>query len=443
MSTTIHATPSLPTVSIVPLRQGLSSTGGTMEVMVRVAAPAQPATATVRPALRLALVIDRSGSMSGKPLEEAKRCIEHIVTRLQPSDSVAVVAYDNQVHTPVPMQPASTNQAMLSAIREMESGGSTDLLAGWEAGAKQLEAGQSNTVSRVILLSDGQANAGLTDASQIFRHCADWLSKGVTTTTVGLGRGFNEDLMVGMATAGGGQHYYGESADDLYDGFDEELSLLKSLCLRRLRVKPVAAPGVIAEPLGLVTRTAEGWVSLSDLAWGSEAFLMLRLHVPAQVSGEMTLLAVTLEAQDEQGQAISLHASPLVLPVVSPDRLLQLPVDGTIQSRLREVEFAELSARARQMVRQGQVREAQAELTRARERFHDQPWIIGKLDRLQELLDRDAEFASKEMHYSAMKMSKRLASVDEACFSADEMESVEVPAFLRRKLEEGRGRRRS
>lgn len=435
--------PLAPELSIVSLRQGISSAGGTHEVMLRVRAPKNPSDPTKRTPLRLALVIDRSGSMSGKPLEEAKRCVEHIVTRLQPSDSVAVVAYDNQVQTPVSIQPANTGQALLSAIREMESGGSTDLFAGWEAGAEQLEAGQPDAVSRVILLSDGQANAGLTDPSQVFKHCAEWLAKGVTTTTVGLGRGFNEDLMVGMATAGGGQHYYGESADDLHDGFDEELSLLKSLCLRQLRVKPIAAPGVIAEPLGLVTRTTEAWVSLSDLAWGSEAFLMLRLHVPAQVGGEMTLLAATLEAQDEQGQAISLHASPLLLPVVSPERLLQLPVDETVHSRLREVEFAELSARARRLVREGQVREAQAELTHARERFRDQPWIIGKLDRLQELLDRDSEFASKEMYYSAMKMSKRLASATEACFSADEMDSTEMPAFLRRKLEEGRGRRRS
>ncbi|MBS0454454.1 MAG: VWA domain-containing protein [Proteobacteria bacterium] len=442
--TTTNPTPLTPEISVIPLRHGVSSAGGAHEVMVRIRAPERRGVAPKRTPLRLALVIDRSGSMDGAPLQEAKRCVEHIVTRLQPVDSVAVLAYDNAIQVPVPLQPAHSHQAILAAIREIESGGSTDLFSGWEEGAKQLEGGHAQAISRVILLSDGQANHGLVDAQQIFKHCASWLAKGITTSTVGLGRGFNEDLMVGMASASGGQHYYGKSAQDLYDGFDEELSLLNSLFLRRLRVKPVTAPGVIAEPLGLIKPDANGWVPLSDLAWGSEAFLMLRLHVAAQAGGTLaSLLAVNLEAQSDEGQSIVLSIPPLAVPVLSPQDWQALHIDATVASRLSEAEFAELSDRARRLVRQRQVEEARALLAQARERFKDQPWIVGKLERLEALLEQDTVLASKEMLYSAMKMSRRLAAASEASFCADEMESTEMPAFLRRKLEEGRGRRRS
>ena len=117
---------------------------------------------------------------------------------------------------------------------------------------RQLEGCMDSTTSRVILLSDGQANHGLCEIAEIEKHCSAMLSRGVSTTTVGLGRGFNEDLMIAMARAGGGQQYYGQSADDLFDSFDEEFQLLQALCLRGLDLKFIAAPGVIIEPLGLV-----------------------------------------------------------------------------------------------------------------------------------------------------------------------------------------------
>ena len=152
-------------------------------------------------------------------------------------------------------------------------------------GAKQLEKGLDSSISRVILLSDGQANHGLVEQGAIEKHCHEWLAKGVTTTTVGLGRGFNEDLMIAMAKAGGGQQYYGQTAADLFDSFDEELSLLYALCLRQLCLTLIPAQGVIIEPLGVFDQNADGTFQLSDLAWASESWLAVRLHVSPTATG--------------------------------------------------------------------------------------------------------------------------------------------------------------
>lgn len=186
----------------------------------------------------------------------------------------------------------------------------------------------------MVLLSDGQANQGKVEPDLIARDCTGWLERGVSTTTVGLGRAFNEELMIAMAKAGGGQQYYGQRAEDLYDAFDEELSLLQAMMMRGLRVRPVAAAGVLVDVLGQAKTDAEGWSTLSDLAWGAEVWVLLRLHLSAQATGadrQRTLLGVSLQAQDMDGKAVELHAAPLALPV----RAAAKPDGGVGRSHLR------------------------------------------------------------------------------------------------------------
>ena len=84
--------------------------------------------------------------------------------------------------------------------------------------------------------------------------------------------------MMGMARAGGGQQYYGQTAEDRFDGFDEELALLQVMFLRHLRLKLIPGPGVVVEPLGLVQRNDDGSLTLSDLAWAAESWLLVRLQ---------------------------------------------------------------------------------------------------------------------------------------------------------------------
>jgi Ca-activated chloride channel family protein len=211
-----------PTILLSPLKPAIPAQGGAIDIMVRVQGQEQPvrdkAGGTPK---RLSLVVDRSGSMCGQPLHEALKCVEYIAGCMTPKDQISVVVYDDDVQVLMPLGPVTSMEAMKRLLSSVDDGGSTNLFGGWEAGARQLEKGQDSNISRVILLSDGQANHGLLEQDAIEQHCREWLAKGVSTTTVGLGRGFNEDLMIGMAKAGGGQQYYGQTAADLFDSFDE------------------------------------------------------------------------------------------------------------------------------------------------------------------------------------------------------------------------------
>ena len=430
-----------PTNLLTPSRSAIPAAGGVLEVLVRVQAPDQPGENQhkVTPK-RLALVVDRSGSMDGQPLTEALKCVLHIAERMTTADQMAVVVYDDKVDTLVAMAPMRSAADIGQAIAQVTSGGCTDLFAGWEEGARQLEGGMKESISRVLLLSDGQANRGLQEVDAIVKHCQEWLAKGVSTTTVGLGRSFNEDLMIAMARAGGGQQYYGQTAEDLYDNFDEEFSLLQALCLRQLDIKLIPATGVIIETVGLVQQNADGSYRLSDLAWGSQASLMLRLHIsPSSVGDVRDLLAVTLSARTLEGQTVTAQASMLRLPAFDQAGFDAAPADEYVASRLQELDFGTASQALRELARRGDARGVQAMLDELERRFGQHPWLKDKLARLRILAEQDAEMMSKEVMFSQRKMSSRLNARHEVSYSMDETHSA-MPSFLRKKAEEGKGR---
>ena len=143
--------------------------------------------------------------MSGEPLHEAVRCARHMIDRLTPTDLASLVVFDDRVDTMVPARPVGDRKPLYAALAHIRSGGSTNLHGGWKAGMESILPGAGNAaLARVILLSDGNANVGETTSSvEIAALCAAAAEQGVTTSTYGLGRDFNEDLMVRMAQRGG------------------------------------------------------------------------------------------------------------------------------------------------------------------------------------------------------------------------------------------------
>jgi Mg-chelatase subunit ChlD len=167
--------------------------------------------------LQIALVADRSGSMDGEKLEITKDALAQFVRSVGPRGRIAVLTYDDEVQLVCDLEPAS--ESLARRIESIESGGSTNLYAGWVAGAKLVGRG-----GRVILLSDGLANVGrITAAEPLARHAATSYERfGVTTTTIGVGHDYDERLMAGMARAGGGAHYFAQSAGQIVAAFSQE-----------------------------------------------------------------------------------------------------------------------------------------------------------------------------------------------------------------------------
>lgn len=402
-----------------------------------------------RTPLSLAVVLDRSGSMAGRPLAEAKRCARMIIDGLGVNDRAAIFAFDDEIECFAPLTNASHKSLLATAIDSIASGGSTDLHGGWRAGAEALRAGLAgHGLHRVILLSDGNANAGLSDIEAIAGEGKQFAQAGVTTSTYGLGDNFNENLMLALATAGRGNAYYGKTALDLAEPFEAELALLSNLCARSVILKVTCEEGVSVRLLNgyaPVEGEQHAWW-LPDVAFASEAWAMLEFTVAPEriaAAGDVFSPAVSVSVQ-----ANAWNASPLYLiagipplPVVDPATLGAMPRDPLVETRLLELGAARALEEVRAALEAGDWTLARKLLDDALVVYAAHPWASAILATMQRLVnDGDPAVASKELRYSARSLNMRLAATDEVGRSVDEPDSVQL--FLRRKGSQGEGRRR-
>jgi Ca-activated chloride channel family protein len=194
--------------------------------------------------LNLSIVLDRSGSMAGEKIEAAKQAARSLVQRLSPADTVSVVAFDTDVETIAEPATGASQEDLASRIAGIHAGATTNLSGGWLKGREHVAANRRDeTVNRVLLMTDGLANVGITDPLRLEELCRSAAEVGVATTTIGFGDGFHEGLLQAMAGAGGGATYYIEEIDQAHGVFEEELEGLLSVCAQNLEVELVPTAG--------------------------------------------------------------------------------------------------------------------------------------------------------------------------------------------------------
>jgi len=243
--------PPMPTLTLAADRSFIRSSGHSVRYLhARITAPAAPRD-RIRPPVHAAFSLDRSGSMAGAKLELAKAALETALGHLAATDRFAVVTFDDVVALAIPATFATAAAIDLTRtkLRDVDSGGSTALCDGWlracsEVAAPNPAGGSPAPVARCFLLTDGEANVGEVDPMALAQHAADQLARGVRTVTFGLGDAFNEALLQGIATAGGGHFYHVEHAAQIGDFFTSELGEALDVVSRDVRLMVRApAPG--------------------------------------------------------------------------------------------------------------------------------------------------------------------------------------------------------
>lgn len=391
--------------------------------------------------LNISIVIDRSGSMSGQPLEEAKKSAIMMVQNMTSKDRISIISYDDEAHLIVPSTFCSNKEFIINCIHRIECGGMTNLHTGWLLGAEEVAKFKNKrSINRVLLLSDGNANRGLTNINQINEQCSGLADTGVTTSTYGLGIHFNESLMIEMAKNGLGQSYYGETAEDLLDPFREEFELLKNIIATDIKLK-FTSPKFIKTKLMNNFRVDEvqsSWF-MPDIAKDGEGWALFKLNLSESYikSKAIEVLRCYVSYKNNYGKDIIVDPIKLILEPLSPNAFEVIAENEKVKSRITEMKVANIQLEAMQAARREDWYHVDNLIDQAKEISKDNDWLSRSIRALEKYSkSRRTENFSKEAMYSSAKIDKRLVANNEENWDLNE-ENFKA-AYLRRKIERGK-----
>ena len=249
-----------------------------------------------RASVNIAIVIDKSGSMTGEKISKAKEAAIMAIRRLGANDIVSVVVYDSGVNVIVPATKASDKEDIFQAIRNIEAGGSTALYDGVRKGAAQLRKFiRHERGNRLVLLSDGLANVGPDSPQELGKLGKQLIKEGISVTTIGLGLSYNEDLMMRLAYNSDGNHYFAKRASDLEEIFDDEFGKVMCVVAQEIQTKIKLGKGV--RPVRFLGREGkihgqQASVFINQIYSKNEKVIVLEVEVEPTEMGQVRQLAV-------------------------------------------------------------------------------------------------------------------------------------------------------
>jgi Ca-activated chloride channel family protein len=389
---------------------GLVTKGQSSERIVEIIIQApELAEDTKIPGLNLALVLDRSGSMSGGKLGYVKQAAEHVLDLLSNKDRVAIVVYDDQVNVIAEsMQINETNRVELKRkLSLVHTGGTTALCDGWLAGCEQVATvAKKDTLDRTLLLTDGLANVGETDPEKLAMHARELAIRGVSTTTFGVGLDFNESLLQSMAQMGGGNFYFIEKPDDIPGLFQSEFRDLTSVAVRDVELSMQLPESVKARLYG-------GWrhdikdghlkIYPGNLVSGRVQSFYLKLDITAEFSGNEVKIPVHAFGKGKNDEVLECKAE-VVLRIATKQDVDVAQPDQDLIKRFAEIDLAETANEALKLEREG--RRNAARVLMQQSVATNQPFVNpSRLEEYKLMSERMAAGLNKEdrkrVHYQA------------------------------------------
>jgi Ca-activated chloride channel family protein len=392
-------------------------------LLIELEAPPAPPRDAGRAPVNLAFVIDRSGSMSGPKIATARSAVEEAIARLKPTDRFSLVAYDDQIEVVTESTDATPDarRRALDALSRIDARGSTNLGEGWLRGCEQVARRRSEQgVNRCLLLTDGLANQGITDRSELERHARELRERGVTTTTFGVGADFDERLLQAMSDAGGGNFYFIESAPQIRDHMTSEVGENLEVVARDVVVEIDGAPGITVESLlafggGAINHGAGARVQLGDLVSEQRQSVVVRLNFPYGEIGRTIDARVRVTDRDGAFAAVLAEARTQLSFEYADDRTNDLqPRDVDVDRAVARAFATRVRREALDLNRGGQYREAAERLRHVAERIRGyaaaDPEMLGIVAELEAdqlpVSAPMAPMAAKAMYFSNETMAR-------------------------------------
>jgi Ca-activated chloride channel family protein len=397
----------------------------TAVLKVTLLAPEAPNVAD-RPPVNLTLVLDRSGSMSGSKIDNAREAAIAAVRRLGGKDIFSLVIYDNEVETLVPAQSAGYVEWIEARIRAIQPRGNTALFSGVSQGAAEIRKHLGGPyVHRILLLSDGLANVGPSSPADLARLGAALVKEGISVTTIGVGTDFNEDLMTQLARNSDGNHYFVESSGDLPRIFARELGDVLSVVASQVEIEVECPGGVV--PVRIIGRDGQilgnkVQLQMNQLYGGQEKYVLVEVRVPAAAAGSSAPIATAQcryqNALSRQPETASARAD---VRFSADEQAVRESADLNVNQALISNEIAETRELALDLYNRGNVkggaemlRERQVELEQRLDRVGLSRVLSAPVSRLREeaqdyemgAVDSGAKKAIRAENYQVMEQQQ-------------------------------------
>jgi Ca-activated chloride channel family protein len=408
-----------------------------VSVLIELTAPSAPPPdpAEAKPARTLQIVLDRSGSMSGDRIEGAKTALLALVDRLDPTDRFGLVAFDDTVNLVLATRPLSDKPAAKRAIANVNTGGSTDLSAGYLRGIQEARRVVGPGGGTLLLVSDGHANAGVVDPVALGGIAAEAYRHGIITSTLGWGLGYDERIMSAIARGGSGNELFAQDSDAAVALIADEVEGLLSQTAQAASVLIGLSPYVrsvrVVNDLP-TTATDNGIVAeLGSFYSGEKRKLLLTFDVPAVATLGLVEVA-RLEFTYVELPALQQHTItvPLHVNIVPGDEAAGRVANPTVRSELMFQQVQQAKKRASAHLSAGDVTAAMVDINAAQ----------GLVDSLRSQTDLPAEYTadladedrtlkylSQEAQYGSMSSAAKYSSMSSASSSRHRGRKVPPP----------------
>ena len=289
--------------------------------------------------LNISLIIDRSGSMEGEPLEYAKRACGYVVDMLEPNDILSVITFEERADVIMPARRVINKPLVKEYINKIYVGNTTNLYEGLMLGYQQVASVKTeNTLNRVLLLTDGEPTAGTKDFASIVGQVSEQKARGITVTALGFGPDYNEELMAGIARRSGGNYYNITRPELIPEVFRKELDSLMRIAARNLRLRLHLPRGVtVKQAYGNLpvygSRTAE--VTLSDVERDSRLTSLWEVEFSPRPAGHYRVIQAELLYDDAVTGQFEKLAADAVIQFVPDLETVALGVNVRVE---REIE---------------------------------------------------------------------------------------------------------
>lgn len=345
----------------------------------------------------LVLVLDRSGSMGGRKIEDARQAVDQLIDRMTPKDRLALVTYANGVETVSALMAmdGSNRSKVKQAVDQVFAGGGTDLGGGLEEGiATLLRSPANGRQRRLILISDGLANRGVTHPRELGLMAARASENNLSVSTLGVGYDFNEVLMTTIADHGTGRYFFLEDPQAFAMVFEQALQRARHVAASGLELRIPIGNGVRLVDAGgypITIENSEARIRPGDLRAGQTRKLFLTFQVPTSKTDRFVIEDLQMNYLHEGQAGVVSSGSDLVVACVSDPKAVSASIDKDAWAgQVVQESYGQLKEAVADAIRMGRKEKALKQIEEYEQRNRQVNAVVGS-ESVSRNLDEDVQ----------------------------------------------------